>query len=86
MKRKKEEKRSYLVKHKTRRRNLHRQEQRKQFQAVVSLIRERERERERLRKGNEEEDILVRKRLKTLRPYVLLPFINPQGHFGFQFV
>jgi hypothetical protein len=52
----------------------------------VSLIRERERERERLRKGNEEKDILVRKRLKTLRPYVLLPFINPQGHFGFQFV
>jgi len=72
MKRKKEEKRSYLVKHKTRRRNLHRLEQRKQFQAVVSLLRERERER--LRKGNEDEDILVRKRLKTLRPCVLLSF------------
>jgi hypothetical protein len=25
-------------------------------------------------RGNEEEDILVRKRLKTLRPYVLLSF------------
>jgi hypothetical protein len=36
--------------------------------------RERERERERLEKGNEEEDILVRKRLKTVRPYVLLSF------------
>jgi hypothetical protein len=38
--------------------------------------REREREGERggLEKGNEEEDILVRKRLKTVRPYVLLSF------------
>ena len=36
--------------------------------------REREGEREGLEKGNEEEDILVRKRLKTVRPYVLLSF------------